>query len=83
MPASALAAAQLRTIPLSLFSKLPQITQNHCVRSTGKLSTIAVVSQITGHATQLFTTAQEVNDPLVAAGFTLMLNLVVSTQMYM
>jgi mannose-P-dolichol utilization defect protein 1 len=79
-----LAAAQLCTLPLSLFSKLPQILQNHRARSTGQLSTFAVVSQIGGCAARLFTTSQEVNDPLVAAGFALalVLNLVVGIQMY-
>ena len=83
-PASALAAAQLGTLPLSLFSKLPQIAQNHRARSTGQLSAFAVVSQIAGCAARLFTTAQEVNDPLVAAGFALALalNLIVGVQMY-
>jgi mannose-P-dolichol utilization defect protein 1 len=83
-PSSALAAAQLGTIPLSLFSKLPQIAQNHRARSTGQLSAFAVISQVAGCAARLFTTAQEVNDPLVAAGFALAfaLNLVVGAQMY-
>ncbi|KAI0260647.1 hypothetical protein BC834DRAFT_899416 [Gloeopeniophorella convolvens] len=83
-PASALAAAQLGTLPLSLFSKLPQIAQNHRARSTGQLSAFAVISQIGGCAARLFTTAQEVNDPLVAAGFALALalNLVVGLQLY-
>lgn len=83
-PGSVLAAAQLCTLPLSLFSKLPQILQNHRARSTGQLSTFAVVSQIGGCAARLFTTSQEVNDPLVAAGFALalVLNLVMGIQMY-
>jgi mannose-P-dolichol utilization defect protein 1 len=83
-PASALAAAQLGTLPLSLFSKLPQIAQNYRARSKGQLSAFAVVSQIAGCAARLFTTSQEVNDPLVAAGFALALalNLVVGAQMY-
>jgi mannose-P-dolichol utilization defect protein 1 len=83
-PSSALAAAQLGTIPLSLFSKLPQIAQNHRARSTGQLSAFAVISQVAGCAARLFTTAQEVNDPLVAAGFALAfaLNIVVGAQMY-
>ncbi|KAI9434745.1 mannose-P-dolichol utilization defect 1 protein [Russula earlei] len=77
-PGGALAAAQLCTLPLSLFSKLPQIAQNYRARSTGQLSTFACC------AARLFTTAQEVNDPLVAAGFALafVLNLVVGVQMY-
>ncbi|KAI9430244.1 hypothetical protein H4582DRAFT_1442125 [Lactarius indigo] len=83
-PASALAAAQLGTLPLSLFSKLPQISQNYRARSTGQLSAFAVVSQIAGCAARLFTTSQEVNDPLVAAGFALALslNLILGAQMY-
>jgi mannose-P-dolichol utilization defect protein 1 len=83
-PAGVLAVAQLCTLPLSLFSKLPQIVQNYRARSTGQLSTFAVVSQIGGCAARLFTTAQEVNDPLMAAGFALalVLNLVVGIQMY-
>jgi mannose-P-dolichol utilization defect 1 len=83
-PAPVLAVAQLCTLPLSLFSKLPQIAKNHRARSTGQLSTFAVVSQIGGCAARLFTTAQEVNDPLVAAGYALALalNLVLGAQMY-
>lgn len=84
-PASTLAVMQLGTIPLSLFSKLPQIAQNYRARSTGQLSTFAVVSQIAGCAARLFTTTQEVNDPLVATGFVLALalNVIVGAQMYM
>jgi len=83
-PAGMIAAAQLCTLPLSLFSKLPQIAQNHRARSTGQLSTFAVASQIGGCAARLFTTAQEVSDPLVAAGYalSLLLNLVLGIQMY-
>jgi mannose-P-dolichol utilization defect 1 len=83
-PASVIAGAQVCTLPLSLFSKLPQIAKNHRARSTGQLSTFAVVSQIGGCAARLFTTAQEVNDPLVAAGYALALalNLVLGVQMY-
>jgi mannose-P-dolichol utilization defect protein 1 len=83
-PASVIAGAQVCTLPLSLFSKLPQIAKNHRARSTGQLSTFAVVSQVGGCAARLFTTAQEVNDPLVAAGYVLALalNLVLGVQMY-
>ena len=67
---------------LSLFSKLPQIAQNHCARSTGQLSTFAIVSQIPGCAARLFTTVQEVNNPLVVTGFALALtlNLIVTSR---
>jgi len=54
---------------LALFSKFPQSTQNYRASCTGKLSVFAA---------WLLITTQEVNDPLVAAGFALVLNLVVS-----
>jgi len=84
VPANVLAAAQLGMLPLSLFSKLPQIAQNYRARSTGQLSAFAVASQIAGCAARLFTTSQEVKDPLVSAGFALALalNIVLGVQMY-
>ncbi|PCH39969.1 mannose-P-dolichol utilization defect 1 protein [Wolfiporia cocos MD-104 SS10] len=85
LPAAALAPLQLATLPLSLFSKLPQIRQNHRARSTGQLSAFAVVAQIGGCLARLFTTATEVGDPLVSAGFALalLLNCVLGAQMWM
>ncbi|KAG6916270.1 hypothetical protein DXG01_007614 [Tephrocybe rancida] len=85
LPQSALTTLQLATLPLSLFSKLPQIQQNSRARSTGQLSAFAVISQIAGCAARLFTTAAEVGDPLVAAGFVLalLLNLVLGWQLYL
>ncbi|KAF9257213.1 mannose-P-dolichol utilization defect 1 protein [Marasmius fiardii PR-910] len=75
---------QLSTLPLSLFSKLPQIRQNFRAKSTGQLSAFAVISQVAGCAARLFTIAQEVGDSLLAAGFLLALglNLVLGVQMY-
>ena len=80
-----MALLQLATLPLSLFSKLPQIMQNARSRSTGQLSTFAVVSQIAGCLARLFTTATEVGDIIVTAGFALalILNIVVGVQMWM
>lgn len=85
LPASALAPLQLATLPLSLFSKLPQIRQNYRAESTGQLSAFAVIAQIGGCLARLFTTATEVGDPLVSAGFALALalNCVVGAQMWM
>ncbi|KAG6812050.1 hypothetical protein H0H92_004634 [Tricholoma furcatifolium] len=85
IPPNYLTTLQLATLPLSLFSKLPQIRQNARARSTGQLSAFAVISQIAGCAARLFTTAAEVGDPLVAAGFVLalLLNLVLGAQMWM
>ena len=85
VPKETLALLQLATLPLSLFSKLPQITQNARSRSTGQLSAFAVVSQIVGCLARLFTTATEVGDIIVTAGFALalVLNIIVGVQMWM
>ncbi|KAJ3829416.1 hypothetical protein F5880DRAFT_1470650 [Lentinula raphanica] len=78
-----LAYLQLATLPLSLFSKIPQITANHKAKSTGQLSAFAVLSQIVGCVARLYTTSTEVGDPVVQAGFglALLLNLVLGIQM--
>ncbi|KAI0315832.1 hypothetical protein OF83DRAFT_1173468 [Amylostereum chailletii] len=83
-PSPILSLLQIATLPLSVFSKLPQIVQNQRARSTGQLSTFAVLSQVLGCAVRLFTTAAEVSDVVVAAGFALALalNLVVAAQMW-
>lgn len=85
IPTPTLALCQLATLPISLFSKLPQIRQNHRAQSTGQLSTFAVVAQIAGCLARLFTTATEVGDPLMTAGFALalLLNCVLGAQMWM
>ncbi|KAH8114447.1 mannose-P-dolichol utilization defect 1 protein [Phellopilus nigrolimitatus] len=74
----------LGTLPLSVFSKLPQIMSNYRARSTGQLSTFAVVSQIAGCLARLFTTATEVGDSLLFLGFALALafNCVLGAQMW-
>lgn len=76
---------QLSTLPLSLFSKLPQIRQNFRAKSTGQLSAFAVISQVAGCTARIFTIAQEVGDSTLAAGFflALVLNLVLGVQMYL
>jgi mannose-P-dolichol utilization defect 1 len=83
-PISTLAALQMATIPLSLFSKIPQIRQNARARSTGQLSAFAVISQIAGCLARLFTTAAEVGDLILTAGFALalLLNVVLGIQMW-
>jgi mannose-P-dolichol utilization defect protein 1 len=82
-PPHVLQLAQLSTLPLSLFSKLPQIAQNQRARSTGQLSAFAVFAQIAGCAARLFTNATEVGDTIQAAGFflALVLNIVLGVQM--
>jgi mannose-P-dolichol utilization defect protein 1 len=85
LPKDSLAFLQFATLPLSLFSKVPQIRQNARAGSTGQLSAFAVISQIAGCLARLFTTATEVGDNIVAAGFALalVLNIVVGVQMWM
>jgi mannose-P-dolichol utilization defect 1 len=84
LPKEALALLQLATLPLSVFSKLPQILQNSRAQSTGQLSAFAVISQIAGCVARLFTTATEVGDLLVTASFALalLLNCIVGAQMW-
>lgn len=80
-----LAYLQVATLPLSLFSKLPQISQNYRAKSTGQLSVVAIVAQIAGCLARLFTTSTEVGDPIVTAGFAfaLVLNLILGAQLWM
>lgn len=84
LPKETIALLQMATLPLGLFSKLPQIAQNHRAKSTGQLSTFAVVAQILGCLARLFTTATEVKDTLVLASFflALVLNVVLGLQMW-
>ncbi|WVF69580.1 hypothetical protein IAT40_004358 [Kwoniella sp. CBS 6097] len=82
-PPSMLALLQAATLPLSLISKAPQIISNHRHRSTGNLSAFAVFNALLGCLARLFTTKQEVNDPLIFWGFAgaAILNAVLALQM--
>lgn len=85
IPMSALRLLQLATVPISLFSKIPQISENYSNQSTGQLSVFAVASQVLGCAARLFTTATEMGDSLVFAGFALafVLNVALGIQIWM
>ncbi|KJA18973.1 hypothetical protein HYPSUDRAFT_69515 [Hypholoma sublateritium FD-334 SS-4] len=84
VPLNILALLQLITLPLGLASKLPQIRQNHRARATGQLSAFAVGAQIAGCLARVYTTAQEVGDALVLAGYVLalLLNSVLAVQLW-
>lgn len=84
LPKETIAILQITTLPLGLFSKLPQIAQNHRAKSTGQLSSFAVVAQILGCLARLFTTATEVKDTLILMGFflALVLNVVLGLQVW-
>lgn len=57
------------TIPLSLLSKIPQVLTNYKNKSTGQLSVFSVINYLAGSLARVFTTIQEVNDPLVLTSF--------------
>ncbi|WVQ80225.1 hypothetical protein IAT38_002330 [Cryptococcus sp. DSM 104549] len=82
-PLPILALLQAATLPLSLISKAPQIISNHRYRSTGNLSAFAVFNALLGCIARLFTTKQEVDDPLIFWGFAgaALLNAVLAAQM--
>ena len=84
IPSSVLALLQMSTLPLSLFSKLPQIMQNARARSTGQLSVFAVASQVAGCLARLFTTSTEVGDTILFVSFLLafILNVVLAVQIW-
>jgi len=85
VPTAMLQGLQILTVPLSVLSKLPQISQNYRARSTGQLSAFAVLSQIVGCLARVFTTSTEVGDFIVLVGFlvALGLNLVLGAQMWL
>ncbi|OXB35071.1 hypothetical protein LQV05_001114 [Cryptococcus neoformans] len=84
-PLSLLSILQAATLPLSLISKAPQIMTNYKYRSTGNLSAFAVFNNFFGCVARVFTTKQEVDDPLIFWGFAsaAMLNAVLAVQMIM
>jgi mannose-P-dolichol utilization defect protein 1 len=84
LPLPTLQLLQMGTVPISLFSKLPQISENYSNKSTGQLSVFAVVSQILGCAARLFTTLTEVDDLILLAGFALalVLNVLLGIQIW-
>ena len=74
---------QAATLPISLASKAPQILANSRNQSTGNLSAFAVFNALLGCLARMFTTKQEVNDPLIFWGFAgaTLLNAVLALQM--
>jgi len=84
VPLQFLALLQVSTLPLTFLSKLPQIMSNYRLKSTGRLSAFAVIASIAGCIARLFTTATELNDPIVFLGFlgATILNIVIGAQMW-
>ncbi|KAJ1966370.1 hypothetical protein IWQ62_002441 [Dispira parvispora] len=64
-----MALLQTATIPISLTSRVPQILANYRNGSTGQLAAFTVLNSFIGCLVRVFTTLQEVNDPIILAGF--------------
>ncbi|KAK4052696.1 hypothetical protein OIV83_001983 [Microbotryomycetes sp. JL201] len=71
------------SIPLSCFSKLPQIITNHQNGSTGQLSAFLVFNSLLGTVARVFTTSAETGDSLLWWNYVLLsvLNGVLALQM--
>ncbi|KAG0213410.1 hypothetical protein BGX28_004466 [Mortierella sp. GBA30] len=71
------------TIPINLFSKVPQIIENYKNGSTGQLSAFTVFNYFAGSLARVYTTLTEVDDIIILSGFLLstLLNCVLALQM--
>ncbi|KAI4525040.1 mannose-P-dolichol utilization defect 1 protein [Schizophyllum commune Loenen D] len=85
VPPPILATFQALTLPISIASKVPQITENHRNKSTGNLSWFAVLLQTAGCGARIYTIYREVDDVLVALGALLafVLNAIIGVQMWL
>ncbi|KAF3082720.1 hypothetical protein TWF569_004724 [Orbilia oligospora] len=79
----AMTVLQASTIPISLASKVPQIYTVWKEGGTGQLSAFAVFNFLAGSLARVFTTLQEVDDPLILWGYLggAILNAVLTAQM--
>lgn len=57
--------ANMSTIPLMIFSRIPQIMTNFKNKSTGQLAFITLLLNFVGVSVRLFTVFTEVDDPLI------------------
>ncbi|KAF9320521.1 hypothetical protein BG006_002777 [Podila minutissima] len=80
---SALALLQASTIPINLFSKVPQIIENYKNGSTGQLSAFTVFNYFAGSLARVYTTMTEVDDIIILSGFLLstLFNCILALQM--
>eukprot|EP00118_Oscarella_pearsei_P000406 m.4879 g.4879 ORF g.4879 m.4879 type:complete len:243 (+) comp11463_c0_seq1:54-782(+) len=71
VPVDLLTSLQVTTIPVMMASKAFQIWENYKNGSTGQLSAITTVMNLTGTLGRIFTTLQEVGDSLILLSFTI------------
>ncbi|KAK5814630.1 hypothetical protein F5H01DRAFT_309942 [Linnemannia elongata] len=74
---------QTATIPINLFSKVPQIVENYKNGSTGQLSAFTIFNYFAGSLARVYTTLTEVDDVVILAGFLLstLFNCILALQM--
>lgn len=53
----------------AIFARVPQMITNYKQGHTGQLSFITWFCTLAGSAARIFTTLQEVNDPMIAASY--------------
>ncbi|KAF9415250.1 hypothetical protein BGZ94_000150 [Podila epigama] len=83
VPHSFLVLLQATTIPISLFSRIPQIVENYKNGSTGQLAAFTVFNYCAGSLARVYTTLVEIDDLLILSGavFNALLNGILATQM--
>lgn len=64
LPVAALDLCQVATIFIFTGSRVPQIWTNFKNKSTGSLAALTIFLSFAGGCARIFTTLQEVNDPL-------------------
>lgn len=85
IPHGILALLQATTIPVSLFSRIPQIIENYRNGSTGQLAAFTVFNYCAGSLARVYTTLVEVDDVIILSGavFNALLNGILALQMAM
>jgi mannose-P-dolichol utilization defect protein 1 len=83
VPPSVLQILQGCVTPIVIASRLPQIWESYRTKSTGQLSFITWGLNLGGSLARIFTTIQEVDDPLVLVGYLVgaTLNIIIIAQM--
>ncbi|KAG0335265.1 hypothetical protein BG004_000067 [Podila humilis] len=85
VPPALLVLLQAMTIPISLFSRIPQIAENYRNGSTGQLAAFTVFNYCAGSLARVYTTMVEVDDWIILSGaiFNALLNGILALQMAM
>jgi len=71
LPTTIVASLQSLNIPIFIAARIPQIWANYSAKSTGQLAFATWLLNFVGASVRVFTTIQEVRDPLLLSGFIL------------